>query len=68
MANALPIPRRDTGAQTGSIILTSNGELRIHAAEQAGEAVAVTGGLPLAGAAACSPDGARVVTAKLRQG
>jgi len=40
----------NTGAQTGSIILASNDELRVHASKHAGAAVAVTEGVPLAGA------------------
>jgi len=38
----------NTGAQTGSIILASNGELRVHASKQDGTAISVTAGVPLA--------------------
>jgi signal transduction histidine kinase len=38
----------NTGAQTGSIILESNGELRVHASTHDGKAVRVTGGVPVA--------------------
>jgi len=50
LVKLMEIMIENTGAQTGAIILVSNGELFVHAAKQAGAAVAISGGAPLAGA------------------
>ena len=48
LAKIMEIIIENTGAQTGSIILASGGELFVHASKQVGAAVAVTDGRPLA--------------------
>ena len=62
LAKIMEIIIENTGAQTGSIILDANGELRVHASKQGRSAVVVTGGIPLAGASDMSEGIVRYVT------